>query len=528
MSLRERRLLAATWWVTLVLALGPIWTVQRDIWDGVIGAYGLDRHIYAGIHDWLVPGNWGLMYLIIRGVGWLSDLLPMAAWVAFKLLLTASVVGISFEARQLGASLLRWDERSCRVISILALAFPCWYLLYGSTFVYIVFIWWVFLGHRWLHGRSRAWAAAGYLLLLASFQVNSNFVMVFALEAARWVCRDRQVGWRWGRSLLVTGSAVAVYLVLRLVFPPQGLYAGYNNLILPTSREGIVAWVRAGLMFATWLPLIGLPALVGWALARGEPRQPDTGSGRALIAVSLLFVGALFAYMAVGKGAPLFVVNLPLAWLGAGQHLGRDAAGWFFTTADGWSTRHTFLLSLPASVASVGMLRGASASGSRAWWIAIGVALAAHLGWMVHGHAAKLRRFAQEESVVRALQARPAPPPGKVDLVLAPRPAWNTWTYESNYWMWLAHRRAAWAVASVPLQNPQGDAAWRDREEAVAAGAARRDYYLMSDYGPAACLTRWRIDLPQGLHGASLWLDRLGVRAVPPAGIADLGSACAP
>ena len=115
-----------------------------------------------------------------------------------------------------------------------------------------------------------------------------------------------------------------------------------------------------------------------------------------------------------------------------------------------------------------------------------------------------------------------------MDLVLTPRPAWNTWTYESNYWMWLAYRQSTWAVASVPLTNVQGDAAWRDREDAVSAGAASRDYYLMSDYRPGVCVTRWRVDLPQGLHGASVWLDRLGVQTIPPAGITDLGPACPP
>lgn len=529
MTSRERNSLTALWWVALAVALGPVWTIQRDIWDGVIGAYGLDRRVYDGIHDWLVPGNWGLMYLIIRGVGGLSDLLHVAPWVLFKLLLTASVIGLSLEARLLGASLLRWDDRSSRVLGILTLAFPCWYLLYGSTFVYVVFIWWVFLGHRWMHSPSRVRAAAGYVVLLASFQVNSNFVMAIALEAAHWACRDRQTHWRWGRSLLVAGSAVVVYLTLRLMFPPSGLYAGYNNLILPTSREGIVAWVRAGLMFATWIPLVGLPAMMGLALMRIHPnRQPQPEAGKSLAVASLLFVSALFAYLAVGKGAPLFVVNLPLEWLGAARHLGREAGDWFFTTVDGWSTRHTFLLSLPAAVVSASLLRTVAASGSRNWWISIGVAIAANLGWMAHGHAAKLLRFAQEEAVVRGLRVHPAPEPGKVDLVLTPRPAWNTWTYESNYWMWLAYRQSTWAVASVPLTNVQGDAAWRDREDAVSAGAASRDYYLMSDYRPGVCVTRWRVDLPQGLHGASVWLDRLGVQTIPPAGITDLGPACPP
>ena len=102
--------------------------------------------------------------------------------------------------------------------------------------------------------------------------------------------------------MLVAGSAVVVYLTLRLMFPPSGLYAGYNNLILPTSQEGIVAWVRAGLMFATWIPLVGLPAMMGLALMRIHPnRQPQPEAGKSLAVASLLFVSALFAYLRVGR-----------------------------------------------------------------------------------------------------------------------------------------------------------------------------------------------------------------------------------
>ncbi len=530
--IQERTALRLVWCLVLVAAIGPIWTVPRDIWDGVIGAYGLERGLYAGIHDWLVPGNWGLMYLMFRGMGWLSELLPVAPWVWVKLLLTASLIGISFETRQLCTGLLRWDERSSQTAAVLALAFPCWYLLYGSTFVYLVFIWWVFLGHRWLHEGKGLRLAAGYLLMLASFQVNSNFVMVFALEAARWSCRDQDTRWHWGRSIAVTGSAVLVYLVLRLAFPPGGLYAGYNNLVLPTSAAALISWVRAALMFATWLPLIVLPGVVGWWLMRGQRVAGTDAPLHSAVAVSLLFAGALFAYMAVGKGAPLFVVNLPFEWLGAGKHLGRDAGSWFFTTVDGWSTRHTFLFSVPAAIACVALLRFAlgrpvAGATSRAWWGAFAVALVFNLAWMAHGHDAKLHRLAQEESIVRALQSRAAPPPGRLDLALVPRPAWSVWTYEANYWMWLAYQRAAWAVASVPLQDSRKDATWRDREEAVAGNSAGRDYYLMSEMQPGACTTRWRLELPAGLNGGSLWLDQLRVKPLEAAKVIPLAEDCA-
>lgn len=525
--------LRALWWLALLLVLGPLWLVQRDVWDGVIGSYGLQRGVYKGIHDWLVPSNWGLMYLIVRAMGWLSELLAVPHWVWAKLLLCASVIGISLESRRLCAGMLGWGERDSRAAGLLALTFPCWYLLYGSTFVYLVFVWWMFLGHRWLHGASRWRQAAGFVLLLASFQVNSNLVMVFALEAARWLCRDRGQTWSWRRSALIALCAIGVYLALRLVFPPQGNYAGYNKLVMPLSVEGVVAWVRAALMFATWLPLIAAPAVLGWMLARTEPREARDPR-RELLAIALLFGGALFAYMAVGKGAPLFVVTLPLQWLGAGAHLGREAGQWIYTTVDGWSTRHTFLLSVPAAIASVGLLRIAvsraeGTAAPRSWWAGLAFALVADLLWMLHGHGAKLARMAQEEAIIQALRATPAPPAGRLDLQLAPRPGWSVWTYEANYWMWLAHGRAAWAVAAYPRPQPgqpvAAEPAVVDRESAVAA-TQLRDFNVMSDYPPGGCATVWQVRLSEGLGASDYLLARVGARPVPPAALSESARRC--
>ena len=530
---RDLRWLRRLWWIALLLVLGPLWLVQRDLWDGVIGSYGLERQNFDGIHAWLVPSNWGLMYLIFRGVGWLTQILPLPHWVWIKLLLCASVVGISLESRRLCSDVLGWDARSCQAVQLLVLAFPCWYLLYGSTFVYVVFIWWVLLAHRWLHSESRWRQLAGFGLLLASYQVNSNFVMVFALEAARWICREPGRRWSWPRSALIAGSAIAVYLTLRLAFPPRGVYQGYNNLVSPFNAAGLTAWLRAGLMFATWLPLIVAPAGLAWLLVRGTPPVPVAPSRSRMLAVAILFAGALFAYLAVGKGAPLFVVNLPLAWLGSGAHLGREATQWIYTTVDGWSTRHTFLLSLPAAIATVGLIgyasRAATAAASRrAWWAAIGLALVTDLAWTLHGHAAKLQRIAQEETIIAALKAHGPPPPGRVDLQIAPAPGWSVWTYEANYWTWRAWGSSLWAVAAYPAGSPSAaEAALKEREAAVAA-VDRRDYNLMHGFQPTGCRTVWRIQLPPGLTAASLLRTRSGLADPPAATVTVLSQHCAP
>lgn len=115
----QSRSLRLLWWLTLLLAIGPSWTVSRDLWDGVVGAYGMERHDFSGIHDWLIPGNWYLTYLLFRLIAAISDLTFVPTWVEVRLLLTVSLIGISGEARQLCSDVLHWNERDSRAAGVL-------------------------------------------------------------------------------------------------------------------------------------------------------------------------------------------------------------------------------------------------------------------------------------------------------------------------------------------------------------------------------------------------------------------------
>jgi hypothetical protein len=519
-------LLKVLWGAALLLLCVPIVGVQRDVWDGVIGAYGIERNDFSGIHAWLVPSNWDLVYLLLRGMQGLSGATSIPAWIWVKLLLLASLVGISNESRQLCRRVLGWSDVDSRLAGLLTLSFPCWYLLYGSTFIYLVFIWAVFAGHRLLHdGTNRASRLAGFVLIVMSFQVNSNLVMVFALEAVRWLYRAPGGRWNWSRSAAVAAAAVAVYIALRLVWTPHGPYAGYNSLAWPFSVAGARSWSRALLMALTWLPWLLAPAAVAWAVAGRQ--APDGASGRPerreAAAMALLLAGALFAYMAVGKGAPLFVINLPLDWLATGRPLGKSAPGWFYTTADGWSMRNAFLLSVPAAIAATGLIRwtlrdrvaGGHAAG---WYAALACALAINLFWLADGHAAKQLRMAQEESIIRALRGQPPPPSGTVDLEIAPRVGWTVWTYEANYWFWRAYGRTQWAAAAFTADPSERLRALEDRQQAIASPLPR-SHFLMDEASLPGCHSSYEIELPSQLGPFSFAADLVGLRPIAAARI---------
>jgi hypothetical protein len=521
-------------WVVTLLVLAPIWLVQRDIWDGVIGAYGLERHDFSGIYHWLVPSNWGLLYLMLRGIEFLSAATAVPPWIWVKLILCASLIALAREARLLCDRVLGWSERDSRFAELVALCFPCWYLLYGSTFIYLVFIWCGFAGHRLMHeGAGALRRAAGYALVLLSFQVNSNFVMICALEGMRWIHRGNNQAWRWGRTALVVGSAVAAYLSLRLIWTPTGPYVGYNNLVWPFSRQGMLTWIRAAAMALTWIPLVVAPAAVAWLAVRRTESQvgaapQDRFIPREAATVGLLLAGALFAYLAVGKGAPLFVLQLPEGWLGTGTHLGKVARGWLYTTADGWSMRNAFLLSVPAAIAIVWLVRVALAGRQRqdaGWRAALAAALIVNLAWLAEGHATKLLRFAQEKAIVRALQAQAPPASGTVDLKVIDPVAWTAWSYEANYLFWLAYRRPEWAAAIFGPDDLSRRAALEERSLALSSPLPRI-HFLMDQLGTADCHTEYAVDLPAHLGPLDVVADNVGLREVPPAGLRLVETNC--
>ena len=520
-------------WFLIVLVLAPVWLVQRDIWDGVIGTYGLERNDFAGIREWLVPSNWGLVYLLLRAIGIMAEFTGVPPWAWVKLLICASVIGLGREARLLARRVFGWDEKSSRFAELVVLTFPCWYVLYGSTFIYLVFIVAVFMGNRLMHeGTTWPGRCTGYGLLLLSFQVNSNFVMACALEATRWLFRDRTRAWPWRRSLLVIGSAIAIYLALRLIWAPSGPYQGYNNLVWPFSKPGFLAWVRVAAIALTWAPLLVGPAVAAWLVSRSRGMSPTAQGGFSLteaLGVGVLLAGALFAYMAVGKGAPLFVVQLPDGWLGTGRHLGKAAQGWIYTTADGWSMRNAFLFSLPAAIAITSIVRLVLTrrdSQRRAWQVALTVALVANLGWLANGHAIKLTRLAQEQAIVSALAAQPPPPPGTVDLELSVPVGWAAWTYEANYLFWLAYRQAAWAAALFGPDEAGQRAALVDRNEALSSSLPKA-HFLMDQLPMAGCHSAYLVELPERLGAIDMIADSLGFKQIAPARLLPRERHCA-
>ncbi|MES2412913.1 MAG: hypothetical protein V4614_03875 [Pseudomonadota bacterium] len=517
-----RRVIDGKWWViSALISLGPLWLVPRDSWDGVIGSYGLATGDFSGLVPWITNANWYLLDWFYRALGQVCLFTGIPPWIVVKSVISVCVVLIAVEASRFGESVLRLPQEAARWIGPLVLVFPAWANLYSSVFIYLIFIWATLAGHRLLHEPSERLGRVlslflAWVLILAGFQINSNLVLVFALEAARWLLRDKQEQWNWRRTALLVCASVAVYAMLRIALSPRGIYAGtYNNLLLPVSRANIIAVVSAIVMYCTWLPLFIPPlAAAYWLRQRQELRsgaqllsEGRGKSGAACLAALLLVMAAAFPYIAVGKAPILFFYNpfpflisnnSPVSFTGS-----RD----FLFLADSWSSRHMFVAIGPIALliaAIAAKLSGVpDARGLKITRVSLLVAWCTLAACLLYTHHLKLKRFALEQSLLNYLAQTELPPPGKVDFEISPFNRRLYGPYESNYWLWLVSGKTVWASAVFHDNEVSRKMTLDQRtgflKDLPSDPMQHRSHFIMQDYQPGGLCTVMQVTmlLPQ-------------------------------
>jgi hypothetical protein len=506
--------------LSLALGVGTIWLIPFEGHDGVIIGQASESGDWRGVRLAWLGTNWYLLYPLFRLNDWLAAHTGVPYWVWGKLVLTASVAGLAYEARHWSREVLGLGARNAGWVALLVLVFPGWCVLYGTGWMNIVFMWVAFSGHRLACGSGIASRVIGCVLMLVSLQVNSNLVVLPALEAVRWIThRTRAKRWQWTRSLIIGVMVIGVYAALKWMTPPQGLYAGYNELLWPTSLQNLIQIAKACVMFATWGLLWLVPVLLAFAwsvVSRRAPALhqthaesrvlssvPDSGS-RPLkwFGVLLLLTATIFPYVMVGKGAPLFVIpSMPVSGSAQSAALAQASSAWVTHLFDGWNARHTWLMAVPLSALTVLTLVRIvpTPKGQR---VALLAAWICSLGWLGVGHHAKLARYADEQAIVNALRLAGAPAAGEVDLVVSPTRLWLATGDSSNYLMWRAFGRTDWATEMYYADEPT----WRDRRLASRAEYGRGVFSpqkqtlvnltnLMQDYRFTSCRTIYSVQL---------------------------------
>ena len=527
--------------VMLLLTIGPLWLVTRDLFDGASVAYASLIGNTDGLYKWLADCNWQVALYGYKGVFALAAALDVPYWLVIKIFVTAVLLGLLFEFKRLAMDVFGLEDAPARLLALLCLASPSLYTLVSSAIVPIIFcIWLAFFGHRLFWSQSVAVRLAGLALMVVSFQLNSSMVFVLALDV---VYLYRFSGLRkqrlaWFAFLFV--AALAVYGTMRVLAPPRQIFVEYNRLLNPFIAADAVRIARASAMFMTWglIPLAGLVLVSITSLWSGRGRSVSLVSmARSLaswqvLCCLFLCASAIFPYVMVGKGAPLFT----LTGFGQGiteQVLRATHNGPFAPTWANTSGRHALFLAIPLAMLTwflCAQLRqrmvGKNLSLSPVPLFLLLAPL--FLFWVLGSFGNKLAHQAAETSLVNGLKQIAPARAGVVELRYAPRSDWLIWTSDAGTLLQQAWGVSHYYAMFYSVDAYRDDMQWQYHAYIRQTGALKapliQNYLSMSEFPGEECTTRYEAVLPS----SPAWLLLSGVlpAQAPAARITPLGTRC--
>lgn len=537
----SRVLMWALQLVMLLLTIGPLWLVTRDLFDGAPAVYAGQIGNPDGLYKWLSDANWQLAIYVYKIVFYVVAALGVSYWLVIKIFVTGILLGLLFEFKRLITDLFGLQHSSARLLALLCLASPSLYTLVSSAIVMIIFcIWLAFMGHR-LFWSSSVWVrVVGLVLMGVSFQLNSSMVFVLALDVV-YLYRfadQRQQRLAWFALLFL--SALSVYVTMRTLAPPHGIFVEYNRLLNPFNSVDLRRMVRGLLMFMTWglIPSTGL--VLVWLTARWSEHGRTVSLGAMLSSLASRQVGcclflcasAAFPYVMVGKGSPLFTFT------GLGQGLTEQVLRAVYSgrLAPTWASlagRHALFFAVPLTIMSwflcAQLRERMTAKSQSAASVPLFMLLAPlFLFWVIGSFANKLVQQAAEISLLNGLRQMTPAPAGVVEIKYTPASDWLIWTPAAGTILQQAWGVSHYYAMFYSLDVYRDDMQWQYHAYIRQTGALNspliQNYLSMSKFPGEECTTRYQAQLPSSWR----WLLLSGVMPsqAPAARIQLLGTRC--
>ena len=220
-----------------------------------------------------------------------------------KLISIFSILGISIEAKNFTFKYLKIEKSSSFIVAYFVLIFPAWHVLTSSVMViHILCIWFLLLGFRLIFYKYSF--IFGLILILISFQLNSNFMLLCGLLISKYISDKfllKNDNYSLIKTIFYITSVVVLFVIYKKMFPPYGLYEGYN------SNFSIKPTVVSTLYYIKYIiPLILTPILLYFfvfikkKLVLKEELQKNFFQ---IIIILILIIASFFPYAAVGKYA---------------------------------------------------------------------------------------------------------------------------------------------------------------------------------------------------------------------------------
>jgi hypothetical protein len=417
----------------------PMLSLPRDMWDGTIIEYASLIDDFSGLKTYFFESTWFLQYPLSLAIIEISQILNMS----YKNLNALVVLLFMFIFLRETLFLAEHQIKLSKPASYFALAlvatFGTWGVLLSSIMTFHLACMAIgLLSVRTIHTKTLSSTLLGLTALLISLSLQSLSAFLPVLSYIYDLSERSQVRQLWfskpsKQTTLIFGTCIAFYLVIRLFYPPSGLYENYNNLVIG-SFEGLAKAAFSSLALGTFLiPIflivacLSLLAIVVDNKTINPTNEVNSYNPKWVVWLLILFCAGLFPYAAVGKYTALWAIG-------------------------DWSSRQAFLLVLPTCLFtalclqilydkfSAGLLRTCILTGGA-------VIFLFHLMLLTIDIEHKSNRqifVTQLENIMRANEDRLSP--GLLEIVGSNLPTPTFRTYEANFLMYSATGKANWFV----------------------------------------------------------------------------------
>lgn len=285
----------------VIIGTLPILVIGNSQWDGSIVNYSFSINDLSGLKNWFEESRWNLQYYLYVFIHFISNKINISEEFLIKIISIISIIGISIEAKKFTLKYLKIEKSSSFIVAYFVLIFPAWHVLTSSVMViHILCIWFLLLGFRLIF--YKYYFIFGLILILSSFQLNSNFMLLCGLLISKYIS-DKFLLKNDNYSLIKTvfyiTSVVVLFVIYKKIFPPYGLYEGYN------SNFNIKSTIVSTIYFMIYIiPLVLTPILLYlfvFIKKRLLLKEELQNNFFQISIILILIFASFFPYAAVGK-----------------------------------------------------------------------------------------------------------------------------------------------------------------------------------------------------------------------------------
>ena len=222
--------------LAIVFVFLPIYFLP-DLWDGVINQFAFDIQNLEGLIPTYLQSGWYIEYLIIHLIYNLSLITNISANNLGDFFVLLLILGISFETFKLAKRYFNLENEWALVAALLVIVFPAWSASASSIlYVYIFCVWLVLLGYRFFLSKNLLTKFIGILIIISSFQLNSNFSFIIGLAFIDlFIVRNFQnldFKNKLYNLIFVIILSILFWILLRNFLPHYGQYEHYNAKLM--------------------------------------------------------------------------------------------------------------------------------------------------------------------------------------------------------------------------------------------------------------------------------------------------------